>query len=127
MRNNLFLLQLTILCASHIFISDAQAMNDEPCEATIIDRGYIQPSNGIYGCTVRKHNNGIITAWMWHDDSALLSKERYRVKYAFQCAPGLVKLLENYSGAVEEDWVRAPKDTVAQKWLSFICKNAKYY
>lgn len=114
---------------SSMLFKNALAKDSEPCEPTIISRGYFSaPSNGVYSCTIRKNKNGIITAWMWSDNSIILSDDRFLTKYGFQCESRLVqKLKDEYLDSSEEVWSRPQKDTTADKWLTYICKKAKFY
>ncbi|MBN8224775.1 MAG: hypothetical protein J0L89_08160 [Xanthomonadales bacterium] len=118
------------LLAAAFISTDAIARNDEPCEPTkIISSNYISRSaSGVYGCTIRKQSNGTITAWMWRNDAAMFSRERYREKYAFRCGARLTKVLEYEDSFLGEgEWVRPQPGTIGDKWLDYICKNSKFY
>lgn len=122
-------LQLVMLFGVSAFSGDAQADNNEPCDPTkIISSNYFsRVASGVYVCTVKK-NSGTITAWMWRDNAALFPSERHRQKYEFRCDVRRMKRLEDqYSGLDEEDWERPQKDTTGDKWIAYICKNAKFY
>ena len=123
-------LQLTVLLGASMLATNVLARDDGPCEPTkIISSNYFsRPASGVYACTIRRSSNGVITAWMWIDSAALLSSERYRQKYAFRCNPRLMQRLEDErSGLTHEDWSRPQKATTGDKWLNYICQNARFY
>ena len=123
-------LQLVTLLGASALMGEAKAGDNEPCErTTIISSNYLwREASGVYGCTIRKYSNGVITAWMWRGRSAMLSGDPYKQKYAFRCSSRLIKRQEDeYSGLTEEDWARSQSGTTADKWLTYICKNAKFY
>ncbi len=112
------------LAVSFSSISSAQ----EPCAPTVVVKsGLFTPASGYYSCTVRKHNNNIVTAWTWTDESALLSKHRHKAKYAFACSTRMMKLLErDLSGEEDEEWVKPEPGTVGDKWMISICSSARF-
>jgi hypothetical protein len=112
-----------------LFSHNILASNIEPCQPTTISSSnyFSSPANGVYGCTIRQSKNGLIVAWMWADDSAILSKDRHKMKYAFDCGKGITKLLERELSELEdEDWVKPKPHTTADKWLRYICVNSKF-
>ena len=127
--SRLLMLQLAAMLGASRFLGDARAASDEPCEPTTISSSnyFSRAASGVYVCTVRKNGN-TVSAWMWRDNAALFPSERHRQKYEFRCDVRRMKRLEDqYSGPDEEDWERPQKDTTGDRWLSYICKNAKFY
>ena len=105
------------------------ASAQEPCAPTVVIKsGLIQPASGYYSCTIKKQRNNIVTAWTWHDDSALLSKHRYKVKYAFSCSARMMILLErDFTVEDDEEWRKPDAGTVGDKLMIAICSSARFF
>ncbi len=99
----------------------------EPCHATVVIKGGLfEPASGYYMCTMKAHANKVVTAWTWTDESAMLSRRRYKSKYAFACNERMVKLLEReLSGLEDENWQKPQTGTVADKWMNSVCAAAR--
>jgi hypothetical protein len=106
-------------------ISSAQ----EPCApTTVIKSGLFERASGYYSCTVKKHNNNVVTVWTWSDDSAWLSSNRHKAKYAFSCSTRMMKLLErDIYGKEETEWSKPAPGTVGDKWMIAICSSARFF
>jgi|GEM_PF-2624359 len=101
----------------------------EPCTPTIVIKsGLFERASGYYSCTIKKHNNNIITAWTWNDDSAWLSSHRHKAKYAFSCSTRMMKLLErDIYGKDDTEWSKPAIGTVGDRWMTAICSSARFF
>lgn len=109
-------------------IQSTTCQAQEPCHATVVIKGGLfEPASGYYMCTVKAHANKVVTAWTWTDESAMLSRHRYKSKYAFACNERMVKLLEReLSGSEDEGWQKPQTGTVADRWMNSVCAAAKF-
>jgi hypothetical protein len=116
-----------IIVALTVCIS-APSSAQEPCAPTVVVKsGLFEPASGYYSCTVKKHNNNVVTAWTWNDDSAWLSSHRHKSRYAFSCSARMIKLLEReIYGKEDEEWSKPAAGTIGDKWMIAICSSARF-